>query len=102
MSSVETDSEYVEPLTSPSTNTERSLAISESLSMQLNSSYSRGSTRYITANRVPTAQYEDPDLVLDDIKNQRRSSVVHQLSLIRETPGQSRTKNEQSYVTIIA
>ena len=93
LSSIGTVSEYVEPLTSPSTNTERSLAIPESLSMHLNSSYSRGSGRYFSATaRIPPAQYEDPDLVLDDIK--KRSSAMNQ----RRDTGHK----EHLYVTIIA
>lgn len=57
--STDTDPEYIIPLTSPSTNTERSLGISDSLSMQYNLSYFR-----TTGEPVATAVYEYPETMV--------------------------------------
>ena len=102
MSSVGTVSEYVEPLTSPSTNTERSLVMSDSFIMRFNSSYLRGSGRYTSARRVPPVQYEDPDIVLGNMKNHRRSTVTIRQPSLQQMNTQDVDNNEHSYMTIIA
>ena len=103
MSSVGTVSEYVEPLTSPSTNTERSLVMSDSFIMRFNSSYLRGSGRYTSARRVPPVQYEDPDIVLDNMKNYRRpSAVTTRQPSLQQINTQVVNNNEHSYMTILA
>lgn len=108
LSSLGTISQYIEPLSSPSMNTERSLTAvgrSDSVSTQFNSSYRRSSGRYTSgANRVPPVQYEDPERVLDDRK--RRKSTSRQPSLGSRPPppppSSSGTAVNDSYITIIA
>ena len=101
LSSIGTVSEYVEPLSSPSTNTERSLAISDSLSMQFNSSYLRSSgRRYSNASRVPPVHYEDPDQVIDENKNRYRPNIRQHFREINDP--QMNSDHEHEYVTIIA
>ena len=70
---------------------ERSISMSETFSMQYNPSYNR--VRY--GHRVPHVQYEDPQQVLEDIKNRRRSSRN------THTPTQE-IDNDHTYMTVLA
>ena len=73
---------------------ERSISMSETFSMQYNPSYNR--VRY--GHRVPHVQYEDPERVLEDIKNRRRSSRN------THTPTQEidNGHNVHTYMTVLA
>lgn len=80
--------EYIEPLTSPSTNTERSLitTTTDNISMQLNPAYYR--TKYFGRLPHSPAVYENPDGVLAERPTERNRYIG-----LEET--------NQAYITIL-